>query len=121
MIVSRGTNFTRAIRRFILRNWGLVLAVIVSVQIIIWASRHTEVLQTDVFSATAVGLLATVVGIFIVFRFNEAYQRWWEARILWGGLVNESRNFAREVVTFVTPSRAWSAWRSTATWVRSSS
>jgi putative membrane protein len=106
MIIRYGTNFPRAIRRFILRNWGLILAVVASVQLIVWASEHTEVLQTDVFSATAVGLLATVVGIFIVFRFNEAYQRWWEARILWGGLVNESRNFAREVVTFVTPNRA---------------
>lgn len=106
MIVARGTGFRRAIARFIFRNWGVVLTVIVSVQAIVIASRYTDVLQTDVFSASAVGLLATVVGIFIVFRFNEAYQRWWEARILWGGLVNESRNFAREVTTFLTPERA---------------
>lgn len=106
MIIARATNFQRAVKRFILRNWPLVLAVVLSVQLIIVASRYTSVLKTDVFSATAVGLLATVVGIFIVFRFNEAYQRWWEARILWGGLVNESRNFAREVTTFITPERA---------------
>ncbi len=106
MIVARATNFRRAVKGFILRNWPLVLTVVLSVQLIIVASRYTSVLQTDVFSATAVGLLATVVGIFIVFRFNEAYQRWWEARILWGGLVNESRNFAREVTTFITPERA---------------
>jgi putative membrane protein len=106
MIVSRGTGLRRAVKRFILRNWALILTVLVSVQVIIIASRYTDVLRTDVFSATAVGLLATVVGIFIVFRFNEAYQRWWEARILWGGLVNESRNFAREVTTFITLDRA---------------
>lgn len=106
MIVARATSFRRALRRFILRNWGVALLVVLVVQGILVASHHTDVLQTDVFSATAVGLLATVVGIFIVFRFNEAYQRWWEARILWGGLVNESRNFAREVMTFVTPGRA---------------
>ena len=106
MIVSGGTGFKRAVRRFILRNWALILTVILAVQVIVITSRFTDVLQTDVFSATAVGLLATVVGIFIVFRFNEAYQRWWEARILWGGLVNESRNFAREVLIFITPRRA---------------
>jgi putative membrane protein len=106
MIVSRGTGLRRAVKRFLLRNWALILTVLVSVQAIVIASRYTDVLRTDVFSATAVGLLATVVGIFIVFRFNEAYQRWWEARILWGGLVNESRNFAREVTTFITPDRA---------------
>ncbi len=106
MIVARGTGFRRAMKRFVFRNWALILTVLASVQIIIVASRYTDVLETDVFSATAVGLLATVVGIFIVFRFNEAYQRWWEARILWGGLVNESRNFAREVTTFITSERA---------------
>jgi putative membrane protein len=106
MIVARGTGFRRAVKRFIFRNWALILMVLVSVQAIVIAARYTNVLETDVFSATAVGLLATVVGIFIVFRFNEAYQRWWEARILWGGLVNESRNFAREVITFITPARA---------------
>jgi len=106
MIVARATGFRRAVRRFLVRNWAPIVVVVLSVQGIIVASRYTNVLQTDVFSATAVGLLATVVGIFIVFRFNEAYQRWWEARILWGGLVNESRNFAREVMIFVTPERA---------------
>jgi len=106
MIVRQGTGLRRAAKRFIFRNWGLILVVVLTVEAILVASRYTDVLRTDVFSATAVGLLATVVGIFIVFRFNEAYQRWWEARILWGGLVNESRNFAREVTTFITPERS---------------
>ncbi len=105
MIVRHGTGVTRAFRRFVLRNWGLILMVIITEQAIALVSRYTRVLETDVFSATAIGLIATVVGIFIVFRFNEAYQRWWEARILWGALVNDSRSFAREVVTLLTLKR----------------
>ena len=106
MIIRRGTGFRRAIRQFLLKNWGVILLVLLTVQVVVIVQRYTNVLQADVFSAAAVGLLATVVGIFIVFRFNEAYQRWWEARILWGGLVNESRNFARQVETFLTTDRA---------------
>lgn len=105
MIVRHGTGLKRAVEVFVLRNWALILTVIVTEQAIVFISRYTRVLETDVFSATAIGLIATVVGIFIVFRFNEAYQRWWEARILWGALVNESRTFAREVVTLFTPQR----------------
>jgi len=105
MIVSNGTGFWRGIRQFVLRNWALIALVVFAEEIVFHVSKFSDVLSTDVFSATAVGLLATVVGIFIVFRFNEAYQRWWEARILWGGLVNESRNFTREVMTFVTAKR----------------
>jgi len=105
MIVRNGTGPKRVFRRFILRNWGLILTVILAEQAVVIISRYTSVLETDVFSATAIGLIATVVGIFIVFRFNEAYQRWWEARILWGGLVNESRTFAREVGTLLSTER----------------
>jgi putative membrane protein len=105
MIIRRGTGFKRALERFVVRNWGLILTVILTEQLVVFTSRYTSVLETDVFSATAIGLIATVVGIFIVFRFNEAYQRWWEARILWGALVNDSRSFTREVVTMLTPDR----------------
>ncbi len=105
MIVRHGTGLTRAFKRFVVRNWALILTVVLAEQAIVIVSRYSKVLETDVFSTTAIGLIATVVGIFIVFRFNEAYQRWWEARILWGGLVNDSRSFAREVITLLTPGR----------------
>ena len=105
MIVRNATGLTRALRVFVLRNWGLILTVVLAEQAIVIISRYTRVLETDVFSVTAIGLIATVVGIFIVFRFNEAYQRWWEARTLWGGLVNDSRSLTREVITLLTPDR----------------
>ena len=54
------------------------------------------------FSLTALGLLTTAFSIFLVFRVNEAYSRWWEARILWGGVVNYSRTWARQVTTLLT-------------------
>ncbi|QDV57736.1 bestrophin family protein [Rosistilla oblonga] len=38
------------------------------------------------------GVLSFVLGLLLVFRTNTAYSRWWEARILWGGLVNACRN-----------------------------
>jgi putative membrane protein len=105
MIVRGGTGIGRAFKHYVLGNWPLVLTVLVVSRAIPWVAEYTDVLQTDVFSATAIGLLATVVGIFIVFRFNEAYQRWWEARILWGALVNESRSFSREVNTLLSAER----------------
>ncbi len=37
-------------------------------------------------------LLATVLSILLGFRTNSAYQRWWEARKVWGGIVNDSRS-----------------------------
>jgi putative membrane protein len=39
-------------------------------------------------------LLGIVLGLFLVFRTNSAYDRWWEGRRLWGALVNSTRNMA---------------------------
>lgn len=35
-----------------------------------------------------------LLGLLLVFRTNAGYDRWWEARKLWGGIVNQSRNLA---------------------------
>jgi ion channel-forming bestrophin family protein len=37
-------------------------------------------------------LNALVLGVLLSFRNREAYERWWEARKLWGQLINDSRN-----------------------------
>ncbi|MDH4088939.1 MAG: bestrophin family protein [Cyclobacteriaceae bacterium] len=42
-------------------------------------------------------LLGIVLGLFLVFRTNTAYDRWWEGRKIWGGMVNSTRNFAMKV------------------------
>jgi putative membrane protein len=46
-------------------------------------------------------VLGTVISLLLAFRSNQAYDRWWEARILWGKIVNDSRSFARQVLSFV--------------------
>ena len=44
-----------------------------------------------------------VIGVIAGFRNASAYARWWEARTIWGGIVNHSRSFAREVLHMITP------------------
>ena len=45
-------------------------------------------------------LLGFVLSLFLVFRTNTAYDRWWEGRKQWGGLVNVSRTLASRVREF---------------------
>lgn len=40
-------------------------------------------------------LLGSALALFIGLRNNAAYGRWWEARTLWGAMVNASRSLAR--------------------------
>lgn len=46
-------------------------------------------------------VLGTVLSLLLGFRSNQAYDRWWEARIIWGAIVNDSRTLARQMLTFV--------------------
>ncbi len=41
-----------------------------------------------------------ILGVLLVFRTNSAYDRWWEARKLWGQLTNETRNICIKVDAF---------------------
>jgi len=44
-------------------------------------------------------LFGSAIGIVVAFRNQSAYARWWEARILWGSVVNNSRSWGRQVTT----------------------
>jgi putative membrane protein len=40
------------------------------------------------------------LGMLLGFRNNISYSRWWEARTLWGRIVNQSRCLGRQVVAY---------------------
>jgi putative membrane protein len=42
-----------------------------------------------------------VLSLLLAYRTNTAYDRWWEGRKLWGGLVNNSRNLALKLSAFL--------------------
>jgi len=49
-------------------------------------------------------IMGTVISLLLAFRSNQAYDRWWEARTVWGAIVNDSRSFARQVNTYLKES-----------------
>ncbi len=66
---------------------------------LVWLDREQNLLPH--LDATAFTVFGVALSLFLGFRNNAAYERWWEARKLWGGLLADLRNFAREVVIFV--------------------
>jgi putative membrane protein len=73
--------------------WLLMTIVFIYCAFVIWIDDHgfpaKTVLESD--SALTIG---GIMGLLLVFRTNSAYERWWEARKLWGQLVNEIRNLS---------------------------
>ena len=49
-----------------------------------------------------IGLLGTAVAFIAGFKNNASYDRLWEARKIWGGIVNASRSWTIQVKDFIT-------------------
>lgn len=63
-------------------------------------------------SNTVHSLLGFVLSLFLVFRTNTAYDRWWEGRKKWGELVNTSRTCALRVHAYIPDEAERAAFRS---------
>ena len=79
-------------------RWRLTAAVVwPSIVYLTWLALPPQI----PIPVTVPALLGTVLSILMGFRTNSAYDRWWEARKVWGAIVNDSRSWARQVFTFV--------------------
>ena len=50
--------------------------------------------------------LGTAISVILSFKLNQSYDRWWEARKIWGSIVNESRSFILQLQSFVPQENA---------------
>jgi len=80
-------------------KWKLVAAMIVLAlySLLVWLAVKIEHLPQIDWGAEGAILNGLVLSFLIAFRNNHAYDRWWEARKLWGQLINESRNLCLKV------------------------
>ena len=51
-------------------------------------------------------LMGLALGLLLVFRTSSSYDRFWEGRKLWGGIINETRNIVRSASTYITADAA---------------
>ena len=56
-------------------------------------------------NSTPFSLMGVALAIFLSFRINASYDRFWEARKQWGSVLVEARNLTRHALTFLPPER----------------
>jgi len=52
---------------------------------------------------TPISIVGAAIGIFASFRANQAYDRWWEGRKLWGRMINSSRHWCDQALHYLRP------------------
>jgi putative membrane protein len=51
---------------------------------------------------TIPAFLGTAISILLSFKLSQSYDRWWEARKIWGSIVNDSRTLILQLQTLTT-------------------
>ncbi len=89
------------LRRIVVEVWK-PLAVL-----FLWDCAVTAFYFLSPFKAPALPLtlFGSVLALFLGFRVNSAYQRWWEGRTVWGAMINASRSLARMAVNYLGAER----------------
>ena len=52
-------------------------------------------------------IAGAALGLLLILRTNAGYDRWWEARKLWGGIVNQSRNVVISALAYGPSGPSW--------------
>lgn len=97
MIIAEGGS----IFRLLLWQWRSVL-LYSAIGALVTTLHEFEILRFKLPSLP-LAVVGGALGIFVSFRTNNAYSRWWEGRQLWGKLVNSSRHFALQVLSYLQP------------------
>jgi putative membrane protein len=66
----------------------------------LWYVMHPR--WAEFSESLPITLLGSANVVYLSFRNTAAYGRWWEARTLWGTMVNASRTLAREAMTLLS-------------------
>ncbi len=98
MIITRNLS----IRMILHYTWRQLLYYLLLSTTIFILHDYFEILYFDIPSYT-IAALGVALAIFLGFKNDHAYDRWWEARKIWGLMVNYSRAWGRQATTLIMP------------------
>ncbi len=96
MVILRGISLFNMVK------WtGLHFAGLLAFTGAIAALYHFDLISIGI-PWLSVSIIGTAVAFYVGFKNNQAYDRMWEARKIWGGIVNDSRAWGMMVDGYVT-------------------
>ena len=78
-------------------KYDLVYVLIVSLTVLFLTDKYEELFPE--MPLTIPAFIGTAISILLSFKLNQSYDRWWEARKVWGAIVNDSRSFVIQLQT----------------------
>lgn len=87
MIITKGLNFKKTL------TWtGHHVLWLTAYMSLVALLYHREILTVGI-PWLPLSVIGTAVAFYVGFKNNQSYDRMWEARKIWGGIVNDSRTW----------------------------
>lgn len=71
-------------------KFDLIYVLLVSLLVLFITSKYQKLLPE--MPLTIPAFIGTAISILLSFKLSQSYDRWWEARKIWGAIVNDSRS-----------------------------
>ncbi len=81
-------------------KYDLVYVLIVSLSVLYLTDKFQE--QLPEMPLTIPAFIGTAISILLSFKLSQSYDRWWEARKVWGSIVNDSRSLVMQLQMYTT-------------------
>lgn len=87
--------------RYIFNKVKLELFYVLLIGMLVYAitNRFNSILPEMPIEIAA--FLGTAISVILSFKLNQSYDRWWEARKIWGSIVNDSKSFIIQLQSFI--------------------
>ena len=96
MYVRRGIS----VRHMLADSWVFVVAVTLWSAAVVYLNefRSYHFISIPIAPVTIIGI---AVSLYLGFKSTSAYNRWWEARQVWGEIINRSRDWGNSVFNLI--------------------
>src|SRR6188768_567483 len=86
---------------FILKKirFEIIYVLIIATVVFYFTQKFQQVIPEMPLSIPA--FLGTAISVILSFKLGQSYDRWWEARKIWGSIVNDSRSFTLQLQSFI--------------------
>lgn len=86
---------------YILRTIKYEVVYVLVIGIIVYYLTHEFKNLIPIMPIAIPAFIGTAISVILSFKLNQSYDRWWEARKIWGSIVNDSRNLIIQLQSFV--------------------
>jgi putative membrane protein len=80
-------------------KYNIIYVLIVSIAVLLITEEFSSMLPE--MPLTIPAFIGTAISILLSFKLNQSYDRWWEARKIWGAIVNDSRSLVLQLQSLV--------------------